>query len=269
MDVNYSFLSLRDYALAFTQFIENLHQSVDWQNDFKSQLNKFYELSDCNVIFRLIELFQIDSQSVDSEEIEELAQIIWQTCESGNEQYVEIINDVSIAISELLYLRHSIKKPKNQIDIKRFCSELIERGLVIHPVVPLIAALQYVYKAIQVNAFSYVKSFRIGELVQTARLAQMCWQVIDSNASQYNPTVKDVNIPQQYQELEPAIRKQVHIILTDAPHAKQLSAKVKKWLQNETNNKFIMDDAPDKWFKRIVSEEKYFFEAIKHFPIWR
>ena len=110
--------------MAFTQFIENLHQSIDWQNDFKSELNKFYELSDCNVIFRLIELFQIDSQSVDAEEIEELAQIIWQTCESGNEQYVEIINDISIAISELLYLRHSINKAKNQIDIKRFCSEL-------------------------------------------------------------------------------------------------------------------------------------------------
>lgn len=255
--------------MTFIQFIEKLHQEENWQDTFKAELNALSQLTDVQSITKLIELFKIDSTSLDAEEVEELVPLIEQNCINKTEHYAEIINDISIALSELMYLRHSVDKAQNPIDIKRFCAELLERGLVIHPTTSLIAALNYVYRAIQTNTLSHKDVFRIGELVQSARLGHMCWQLIDSNAVQFNPVVKNSEASAKYQELEPVIRKQVHIVLTKEPEVKQLGSRVKKWLQQETGDQFILDDAPNKWFKRIIDEEKYFFDSINHFPIWQ
>jgi len=254
--------------MGFGSFVKQIADNDDIDEIFIDKLVNENTGINSSVIYRLVELFKIYSTSIDPEELPELTQKVELACTDNPERYVENINDISIAISELMFLRYSLDKPKNPIDIQRFCSELIERALIISPVMPLIAAFHYLYKSTTTEAFTNEMSFRIGELQQSAVLAKMCMQIIDSNASQFNDVVKDGNVSLIYQELEPKIRGQVRVVLTNEPDCKQVGARVTKWLKETMNDPFIMDEAPKKWFKRLISEEKYFFEEITHFPVF-
>ncbi|MDX2370851.1 MAG: hypothetical protein QNK36_21025 [Colwellia sp.] len=252
----------------FDSFVKKIVNNNDIDEIIIDKL--VHEKSSINsvTIHKLVELFKIYSASTDPEVLTELTQKVEQACKNKSECYVENINDISTAISNLMFLRYCSDKPKNPIDIQRFCLELIERGLVIDSVIPLLAALHYLFVAKNTGIFSNNASYRTGELQQSAILARMCEEIIHSNALRFNEVVKNGEVALIYRELEPKIKNQVRVLLKNEPECKQVGAKVTKWLKETSNNQFILDNAPKKWFKRLIDEEKYFFEEISHFPIF-
>lgn len=250
----------------FENFIEQIANGNNIDEILIKELVNANASIDSSTVHSLVELFRIDSKLLDLEELIELTQKVEQVCNEESECYVENINGISIAISELIFLRHTFDKTKSPIDIQRFSNELVERGYVIHPVTPLLAAFHYLFIATNTRVFSNNTLHRIGELKQSANLARMSMEIIYSNASKFNNVVKDGNIAPMYKKLESEIKNQVGVLLTNEPECKQVVARMTKWLKEKTNDPFILDDAPKKWFKRIVHEEKYFFEEISHFP---
>tara|TARA_R110000737_G_scaffold320608_1_gene332226 strand:+ start:470 stop:1237 length:768 start_codon:yes stop_codon:yes gene_type:complete len=254
--------------VSFGIFIEQIANTNNIDEILIEKLVKSNANIDISTINSLVDEFKKQCVGMDVEELTEFSQTVEQACDNQSERYTESINDILAAISKLMFLRNSLDKSKNPMDIQRFCSELIERALIIPPVIPLLAAFHYIFIATNTEIFSNNMSFRLGELHQSAKLAGMCINIIDSNASQFNDVVKEGNVSPIYRKLESEIKNQVRVLLTNEPDCKQVGARITKWLKETTNNQFILDNAPKKWFKRLIDEEKYFFEEVSHIPIF-
>lgn len=157
----------------FDSFVKQIVNGNNIDNILIDKLGNANASIDSSTVHSLVELFRIDSKLLDLEELIELTQKVEQICNEESECYVENINGISIAISELIFLRYTFDKTKSPIDIQRFSNELVERGFVIHPVTPLLAAFHYLFIATNTRVFSNNTLHRIGELKQSAVRAKV------------------------------------------------------------------------------------------------
>lgn len=229
------------------------HIAVNGSNDLELSL-QLTEIQK-STLNRLSELFLCGGnvEAIDSRDF------ITETISKYDDYYslINELNNISIALAELMYLREFKGKDATPININRFSFEIFNNGRVPQPESAITFAIAILVEGIQNNSLDEHAWHKIGRLEAAYHHALLVQSSIFSKVQNFNDDDINAYIDYEIHKAESEIREQIRELLTQKDKQHRIKMHVTNWIKGN-----ICTPSSDlkKYLNRLIAEERYLMD---------
>lgn len=219
-----------------------------------SKLETEYQLTSFQktTLSRLSELFQCGENIKE----EDTLYFIDETLEKYKTEncLLNDINNLSIALSELMYLKEFKGKDATPINIQRFSFEIFDSGNCVQPEAAIILAIKILIEQFEGKQFNEEQCLTVGKLESAYHHAILLQSTIFSKVNNFNDDAINAYVDFEIHQSESELRKFIRELLPQKGKQHRLKMHLNNWIKE---NICVPKTDLKKYLDRLIAEERY------------
>jgi len=203
-------------------------------------------------LIRLSELFQCE----DNIKEEDALDFIEDTLEKYKTESCLLtdINNLSIALSELMYLKEFKGKDAIPINIQRFSFEICESGNCVQPEAAIILAIETMIEGIKSKKVNDAMWLLVGQFESAYHHAILVQTTVLSKVNNFKDDAVNAYIDYEIHQVENELRQFIREILPQKDKQHRLKMHLNNWIKDRIGNP---QTKTKKYLDRLIAEERY------------